>query len=479
MDRRSFLCGLVGGAAGGYAMSFLLNPYIFDTSAAPQNYFANTGATSPWYGAATYPPALYDSASDTTWFSWEAWTGTTRVARVTSLDHATGYWSDIIEAGFSSLVDDDHGNPALCLDDEGYLHCFHGSHNTDQLHSSTRWDVTGSPGSGSLWAIRSPIAGEYAYPHPVAIGTNIHLLLRKRITASTKMPLVVRSTSALVAGEATWGSEVTLVDLDTDSRFYMGQAYAVGTDIHIIATRANYTDTVREHVYYFVYKTATGAVTNHDGSTSVASGSLPVTLAQANANFRLFTHSGGNDEGGIPVLCFDSSGDPHVAFKDGTGTSYAVKHIKRTAGVWDSPVSVATGDNRFTPLSLVPLSAGAVELYYTLDPSTDWDVGGDVTRRTRDSGGTWSAADTILTASSSALGGLSAVLNGDVEARVVFCERAEGSTDAEAGNLKTYVYGSSGLIAYEQEPAASAPAGETLQLNGENLQLNGEDLTLG
>jgi hypothetical protein len=479
MDRRTFLYGLAGGVAGGYAMSFLINPFAFGAAESITEYVANTGATTPFYGNAVYPPALYDG--DKTWIGWEAWNGSQRVTRVTSLDHDTGYFSDIIEAGFSSLVDDDHGNPALCLDDEGYLHVFHGSHHSDQLYSSTRWAVTGSPGEGSMWAIRPPLtaAEGYTYPHPVLVGSDIHLLLRKRTTASTKMELVHYKTSSLVAGVATWGSETVLVNLGADSIFYMGTALKSGTDIWIVATKADFLDNTRKNVYLFVYDTATGAVKNHDGSASVASGSLPVDLAEADADFRLFEHTGGNEEGGIPVLCFDSNGDPHVAFKDGTGTSYAIKHIKRTAGTWDAPVTVATGDNRFANIALVPVGSAAVELYYTLDPGSDWDRGGDIMRRVRSSGGVWGTAQTILNADSHALGSPAMVLDGHGDARVVFCERTEGTTDAEAGDLKIFAYGNGGLIAYAADPGTPASSGETLQLNGENLQLNSEDLTLG
>lgn len=418
------------------------------------DYFANNGATTPWYGDANYPVATYHSASNTTWFAWEGWDGAARIAYVTSLDHSTGYWSPIIEACPTPLVDDSHGNPSICIDDEGHLHVFYGSHNSTQFHSSTRWDVTGAPGVGSLWALREPLVGEYTYPHPCLIGTNIHLLLRKTISASTKAPLVVFSTTALVAGLATWAAEKTLVDLGTDSRFYAGPAFVVGTDIHLVATRADYADTVREHLYYFIYDTVTGAVKNHDASVTVASGSLPVALAQANSDFRLFTHSGGNDDGGIPVFCFDTNGDPHVVFKDGAGSAYDIKHIKKTAGTWSSPVTVATADGHRTAFGLVPVSGARVEFWYVLDPGASWPLNnGNIVRKVRSSAGVWGNEHTVLTADTVGLADPSAVLNGHADARVVWSERAADDLDTSAGDLRTYVYGDGGLIPYLAEPA--------------------------
>ncbi len=433
-------------------------------------YFSNVGATQPQIGPAIFPSALHDSANDLTWFGWEGWTGNNRAAYIAGYDHSTGYWSAVTGAGSVPLIDDDHGIPALCLDDEGHLHVFHGSHNTNQLHSSTIVPIAGASMSG-LWRINPVLTGEYTYPHPVAMGSDIYLLLRKTISAQTKRPLVVYKTATLVAGVATWGSEITLVDFDTDSRFYMGTVLKSGTDIHIIATRSNEADTFREDIYYFIYKTATGAVTNHDGSYSVASGSLPVTLANADANCRIFTHGGANDDGGAPALCFDTNGDPHVIFKDGTGSSYAVKHIKKTSGSWSSPVTIATVDNRYNCPVLAPLAGGWVEAWYALDPLSAFTRFGNIVRRLRSPAGSWGAEQTIVEADLIGLGNPTIVLDGDPTARIVFSECLDSPLDSGAGDLRSYVYGDGGLIPYVAAPAATN-AGTA---SGRELREDGDD----
>jgi hypothetical protein len=462
MDRRSFLLGLASGAvAGGAGVSFLVNPFIAGTSEAPTNFVANNGANQPIGGPAFGNAAVYSSGM--TWMAWESWNGSTRIPMISGYDNSSGYWDNRTAVGISALVDDDHGLPAVCIDDEGHLHVFYGSHATNQRHSSS---VAPVADNSNLWRVNADIAGEYTYPHPVPIGADIYLLLRKTIAASTKMPLVLCKTASLTSGVATWNSEVTLVDFGTDSRFYMGTVEANGTDIWIVATNADYNDTAREHVYLFVYDTATGAVKNHDNSFSVASGSLPVTESDANTNYRLFTHSGGNDEGGAPALCFDTAGDPHVLFKDGTGTSYAVKHIKRTSGTWDSPVTVATVSSRFNCPVLVPLSGARVEAWYPLGP----DRFGNMTRRERDSGGTWGDEINIVTAASDGLGNPNKVLSGVADARVVFSECVGDATDASAGNLRTYLYGTGGLIPYQQEVEVNSGTAD-----GKQLREDGDD----
>jgi hypothetical protein len=467
LDRRSFLAGLAGGTVLGAGLMLVqAMPFPAGPTGSSGEFFADNGANQPVGGVAYGTSALYDAGL--TWVAWESWNGTTRIPEVTGYEHATGYWRDLTAVGISPLVDDDHGPPAICLDYEGHLHAFYGSHGTEQRHSSSMEPISDD---SSRWQVNPAIAGEYTYPHPVSVGSNIHLLMRKHVSASTKMPLVLRSTTALAAGVATWGSEVTLVDFDTDSRFYMGSVEKVGTDIHIIATRGYWTDTVREHVYYFIYDTVTGAVKNHDASTTVASGSLPVTETQANTSFRIFTHGGGNDDGGAPALCFDTNGDPHVLFKDGTGSSYAVKHIMRSAGVWSSPVTIATVDNRFNCPVLVQLSGARVEAWYPLDPGGSFTRFGNMVRRERSSAGAWGSELTILTAGSDGLGNPMPVLGGQAVARVVFCEALDSPLDAAAGDLRTYLYGTSGLIPYvaTPEPSNSGTA------DGKELREDGDD----
>lgn len=434
-------------------MPFLWTGEFFGGSVAAgsdlDDFFSDDGATVPWYGNSVNPPALYDSGSDTSWFAWEGWNGSARVVETVGLDHATGYWSEIVAAGVSPLVDDDHGNPAICLDDDGHLWAFYGGHASDLLISSTRWAVTGAPGDGSMWAVRAPIAGDYSYPHPVVVGSTIYLFMRDDTTTTRRK--IGLSTITPSAGVGTPSAPTEIVDFGASTWAYLGTAFKVGTDIHFVVTKADDGDTIREHVYYFVYKTATGAVENHNSSVSIASGSLPVDLAEANADFRLFAHSGGNG-GSTPALCIDTSGDPHVLFSDGSGSSYALKHIKRTAGSWSSPVTVATLDAQFGSFAVVPLSGGRVEAWYGLDPGSLWGRDGNMTRRERSSASVWGGAQTILAAGPNALSRPAMVLNGHADARVVFCEVAEDDLDASAGGLRTYVYGAGGLIPYEAAP---------------------------
>lgn len=422
----------------------------------PSQLTADDGANAPMYSA-VHSPAFYDAGLNKTFMAWEAWTGV-RSQQVAALDHATGYFSDIEGMGQSFLVDDEHGNPVIVLDHENHLHCFYGAHGniapTGMNHSSTRWPDDGAALDGSKWEIRQKIAGEYTYPHPILVGSGFHLFMRKG-SSTGNYPLVLYETTALADGVATWGSEQSIVDFGADSRVYQGTAVLVGTKIHFVCAWADGASSIRQHVYYFVFDTANGDLENHDNSVSTAAGSLPVSLATANASYRIFEHTGGNG-GYVPALAFDTDSNPFVAFLDGASTSYAVKVMKRTAGVWGSPETVdTTTDSAFGHYAIGPLPAGEMEVFYVSDPGGDWDRGGDIMRKVRSRGGTWGAAHTILAATTHALQGLNMVRDAHTDARVTFCEVTQDALDSSAGGLRVYLCGARGLITYQAEPEAA------------------------
>lgn len=434
-----------------------------DVPPSVDEFIADDGSNTPMY-ASVHSPAFYDAGLNKTFISWEAWTGV-RSEEVTSFDHTTRYFSPIEGMGRSYLVDDDHGNPVITLDHENHLHAFYGAHANltpdpkGMKHSSTRWPVDGvAIDGGSKWAIRPDIAGMFTYPHPVLIGSGFHLFMRVHDSPATSMPLVLYKTTALTDGVATWDVEQRIVDFGADSRVYQGTAILVGSYIYFVATRGHWDDVTNEriNVYMFRYNTLTGALENHDGSFSVATGSLPMTLAQANANCRLFEHTGGKGCY-IPVMAVDSNGDLFAAFSDGVGTSYDIRVMKRTAGVWGASEIIGHTDLRFNHYALCPLPNGSMELYYTVDPLAVWAAGGDLVRRVRSPSGAWGNQQLILAATDFALHGLNAVRDAHMEGRLTFCERLGDPLDttAAAGQGRVYLWGSRGLIPYRQEPEAT------------------------
>lgn len=377
--------------------------------------------------------AIYDPVADKTYVAWQ--TADARgfgfkSVRLTAYDHSLGTWSAPVSVGNFAIANDAHGVPTLEIDADGYIYCFFGTHDNDQ-----KWSVSNSPNDASKWTQLEDLPGNYTYAHANAVGSNMYLLARDS-TVTTNQVIVLR-TGPASGGNITFFPQFDLIDLGADTRAYMGESHVVGTEIHIIMTKANAADTVRRGVYYFIYDTVAGSVKNFSGSTVIGSGSFPVSLAQADANFRLFDHGGST--GGIPSLNFDSLGNPHIIFTDGSNPTYSLKHFYHDGVAWTSPVTIAT---------IADITVGGYDSTYTIVPSgaSMWAVyvsGTDIARRVF-TGGSWATETTVIPSEGKSLLYNSFVKNAHSDIRFIASEYAPWSFDEDADAKKLYVYGDSG-----------------------------------
>lgn len=424
----------------------IVQPMPYPAQAAlVDDYFANIGATTPFGSQAVFPTALYDSSENITWIAYEAWSENVRIERITPYNHATGLYGEHRRIGVNTLTDDSHGTPSITKDHEGYLHAVFGSHDTPPTYSSTRTAITG--GLNPQWVRRGAFVANYTYPHLHAVGSNLFLLMRVD-TVTTRRKLVLTKTTALSAGVPTWAAASEIVDYGADSRFYIGNTWVVGTDIHIVSTMAAAADTARKGVYYYVYDTTTGSVSNFDGTTTVTSGSLPISLATANSDFRIVDH--GSNRGDIPALSFDSSGNPHIVYVDGTGTSFSYKHIMHNGSAWTSATTIGAvegqvGVGAVGAATVVSIGSDVIDVYY-VQKSVGSDFGGSIYRRQRSAAGAWSAPSLILQKGVTGFSGPSTVVSGDADIRVVMTERAPSDNDSDAGGVRMYALGDGGMI---------------------------------
>lgn len=431
---------------------------LLQSQLAPSEFYSSKVMNDDW-NMVQNPSAIYVASTNKTIVSWCAvGRAGDKASQVAEFNHTTQTWSRRYNAGNYTLADDNHGHPAICRDADGYIHIFYGSHDDVQ-----HWSSTNSPDDITSWTQHAPMSGDQTYPHPVLVGSTIYLFLRNGDPFPDNAPMSVR-TCTPVAGAGTFSAQSNLVDFDdtTGGRVYTGECHVVGSDVHFVACRADEIDEFRQHIYYFVYKTATGALENHDGSVSTASGSLPISLATANASYRLIDF--GSGQGDVPSLTFDSAGDPHIIYiyNGGAGTSYSLFHIKRTAGVWSSPVNIAaiddlapgagTGTAYVSNAILVPGPSGTVAAWYI-------NSAGDKLRRVRSASGVWSAAETIVVAGSLRLLGQQAVRDAHPNLRSIFGEVVAGaSSDAAAVPGKRYAHGDSGLLNFAMPAAGSSDA---------------------
>lgn len=397
----------------------------------------------------SYPAGFYESGADKTYVAWQ-FVGLAgyKGVHIAAYDHATSAWGERYTVGNFLLANDDHGHPALVRDANGYIHCYYGSHNNGQKYS-----VTNAADDISAWTQRPDIGSALTYPKPVLVGSTIYLFVRD-VTTADRYKLAL-STMTPTAGIGTHSAISYLVDFGADSRCYTTEPHLIGTDIHFCCMYTNADDIARKHVYYMVLDTTTGSISNYDGSVTVTSGSLPISLATANSSFRIFDH--GSNDGDVPSLQFDSSGNAHVIFADGVTPTYDLKHMMLSGGSWSSATTIATltdlepSNGYVGTYSLTPGASGIMEAWYNLS--------GDKMRRVRSAGGTWATAETIKAAGALDFVQSCAIRNADPSFRTLFSEHCGSSSDTSAALLNLYAYGDSGPVNDAIDMSAVDPAG--------------------
>ncbi|QIG66850.1 hypothetical protein EVB41_020 [Rhizobium phage RHph_TM3_14A] len=415
--------------------------------------FASDCAMGPWYALSTTPPIMKMSDGKV-WagyqgFDWTNGLGLENKVKV----YSAGAWGTEYPALLCDSSTDNHGGGAWVETPGPYMHMFGGTHNGPMRHASTA-----TPGDPSTMTRRADIGNLYTYPHPVADAAGmIHLFVRKAINAETRMPLMLIKSTAMASGVPTWGAEKELINFGTDTRYYQGGMVETGTEVHMLATKADFADTVRRNVYYVIYDKTTGTLYNHDKSFSVNAASQPVNLATMNANFRIFDQEGAGTFGQIPSLAIDAAGTKHIAFLDGSGGTRAVKVMSIVAGVIGTPVTVDTVSSNQSSVCLRTMDDGVrLELAYTKENAFTYPGGGgDIWRAERFSNGTWSDLVKIAAATKMyAFGSITPVYKGDDNLSFAFGEVVGTSTtDVENGYiLRAYMYGQSAGF----KPRASA-----------------------
>ncbi len=408
-----------------------------DAPAVPLPFFASDLMLSTAWGQVTYPAAIYVASMNSTIVCWQ-FVGLSgyKGVHVAAYDHSDGAWSPRYTVGNFLLANDDHGDAVLLRDADGYIHCWFGSHGNGQQYS-----VTNSPDDISAWTQQADIGTTLTYPKPVLVGSTIYLFAREQ-AINTNRKLTLTSTTPS-SGIGVWSGFQDVVDFGSNSRVYTAEAHVVGTEIHFVCSRSNFSDSERKGVYYFIYETTTGNVKNYNGTTTVTSASLPVNLTTSNASFRVFDH--GSGDGDLGSFQFDTSGNAHIIFADGVAPSYDLKHITLSGGTWSSPATIDSIPDQQTSVgfvgnyTLVQAPSGAMEAWYN-------NSDGDKKRSIRPAGGPWGAPVVVLEAGALPLYQSNAVKDAAAQLRTVFAENSGTTTDSGAAKLKLYAYGDSGPV---------------------------------
>lgn len=389
-----------------------------------------------------------DSVLNITIYAYEAWDDVNlRRCYITWLDHNTGTLGPEIDVGLVGLVNDNHGIPAIEFDHQRHLHAFGCAHGADMKHASTTNPVN-DPLNLVDWTVRANIAGNYGYPHPTLVGSAMYLVMRN--TTAGDLGLRLRVTTALSNGVATWGSEISLINPEGSDgdRVYAGTVKKVGTQLWFPWTLGITGDVERRHLYFEKYETTDGSLSNFSGSSVIASGSLPLTRATADASHRIYEHTGTRDGTDVPVWDIDGSNDVYIFFSDGEGEGpFDVLMIRSASGVLQAPEDTTVDVlGRYATYACLRLSDGQIELYYP-EANGNFDLDGDMNRIIRSLVPAWVDNERIITGVGLPLTRPIASQGGHANAKVFMGEGIpDDDTDASAGGLRGYLYGDQGFV---------------------------------
>jgi hypothetical protein len=298
--------------------------------------------------------------------------------------HLTGEWSSAVQIGTNPLSNlDDHGQPSLLIDLDGYIHCFFGSHITAQKYAKSD-----NPEDISAWTqMTDPIADLATYPQPIQLSNGtIYLFYRHLVSASNSTWRYITS----VDGGSNWSESVTV--------FAHGFAYwyfikGTGDIIHAVGTKLTGDTTLsnRENVYYTYFN---GTNWKNISGTNL---SLPI----ATTADLLAYDSGDNWTIWASVSC-DSFNNPYIFFTlgyteevDGDGIfNYSI--LKYNSGWQLIDIGVASGNSGDGAIAIDVRSQTVIDIYLVTGEA-DGEAGGNIEKwNSIDSGVTWSKSQTIL-----------------------------------------------------------------------------------
>ena len=398
------------------------------------DYFADDSAVFGWYYYC-YPNAIY--YNNRTYVTYQ---GDGFYAYITYYDHENKTWSPRYYVGESQLSNDDHGAPAMWIDNEGYIHVVYGAHNDPLMHAMSvrperidRFEMLPNLDTGSS-----------TYPN-VAYDTEnniVHLWYRK-FPGGSICNLEYMSSSD---NGQTWSSPKVLVTIPPGHFIYKSVGGLDNLDpnkIHFTWTLYNSSDPYGigvsyYNVYYGYFDTSTSLVynvTGHSQGSTVTEDEWPNMLA---------LDTGGNHVTGPNMKVPSDSSNPYLVFnvvsRLGTGARTSTM-VYWTGTEWSGMNNISTTTTN---------GASDIIIYSSTNISAFVTTGSDITHWTWD-GSEWTFVEYCYKSSDSGGNYLTYATvpvgakwtgSSDPEIQIVFTEHIP----AGGKHTKGYAWGVNGIV---------------------------------
>lgn len=238
-------------------------------------------------------------------------------------------WSAPVKVSEHGLKGDDHGNPSLCIDREGYLHVFYGCHGGPMRHarSAKPWDI-------AAWEEQAPPTPRATYPQSILMADGVIWLLYR--AGGHPEPWSLRTSSD---NGQTWSEAERVIEMRLDPPDRLAAAYcyffpgAGGRTIHCFwnhkddnAARVSQQrphpwrplkypglhEAVYRYNVYYIKRDEQGTWRNAAGEP------VKVPVSKAEADARCLVYDSGDEFTFLGMhLAVDAEDRPHIKF--GTG----------------------------------------------------------------------------------------------------------------------------------------------------------------
>lgn len=274
---------------------------------------------------------------------------------VMAYTHGVG-WSAAVKVDDNQISDhkDAHGNPAIIMADDHYLHAFYGAHQTCLQHSKAN-----ATESIAAWTEQSCIGSNYTYPqvHKTSSG-RIWIFIRNQ--GDNRDEILFYSDD----NGSTWSnaSAEFVLDADplrasgvtSDGLFYGFSNIDSSDKLHVVFSwfkgfsgPPSWNTFPREDVYY-IWRDTDGTWKDITGATVT----IPVTPTTA-PSYQVFDSASGDIDIARPEI--DSTGKVYITFTDENKTKVKTAHYESGSWVIADVVAITNADDS-TPATYVDAS---------------------------------------------------------------------------------------------------------------------------
>ncbi len=345
----------------------------------PSRAFAQNGTSQPIHPHIISPQAYYYNGK--TYVVWQGGTSGALDPYISAYDHSSGTWATPVKVGTNPLSGDDHGAPAVIVDDSGYVHVFYGSHLT-----ALKYAKSTNPEDISAWTAQADIGTNTSYRGLVKdSGGTLHLI--DRAGGAWGVYNVEHRTSA-----DAFATPVTIIapDQDTDVPYYGNLAYdATNNRIHIAWCYWDASASTYLNIYHAYLDLDDGHLYTMAGTD------LGTSISYAEYTDCLVVNSGANFTW-LPALHLDGSGNPHIIYPIQTVTGYKFQYSYWTGAAWAAPEDIVSTTGVFQSLADFYFNGTAIEAYLVTEAQDPTYGRGGNLEHWRRSGGSWALVRTVM-----------------------------------------------------------------------------------